>query len=1258
MPEDKIPVVLDLNIETQNFEKDINNAVRDLKSLQRYITDIANIDLSSLNKGLSSAAERYISAARKYSTARADFEQKNDSFRTSDEDKAKALANYLESYRKLQRAQAEYYRAEDANEMSDNFQRQTKQVEKLKAELDKLNDKSKEMSKIGASDSAWESINAKAQTLKEKLYEITTEMRKTAKSGEAFRFGGANNDATAILDSIKKTRKEVQGIAASITVKKNQNTTEYSEAYTAQLKELSRIESAFDKVQEKYNKLLATGKNTPAAIKGLQYDLQRIQERAEDARGSLDNMVDSGEAFKVGRGNVDEEFDNIASRVDQITNSAYDLQSSLQDNTVSLGGFRERLKSVMESARQIYKTLQNGFNSAAKKGLDALNKGVKKLLSGFKGIVSHIGEAIKGLIGLKKHGNSTGTSLSKTFKKLQRHILMFGFGFRTAYFAIKRLRTIFVNAFKTMAAQFPEINAQLNSLTMACNRLKGSLGTMFQPIVSVAIPILVRLMEYLSRAMEVAANFFAVLTGQRVIYRAVSNQEDYAASLYDTAKAEKDARKEHEKTIASYDKLEVIDQDKNTGSNSSNDVNTPDLPLNVTYEQIPVEDAISEFAERVKQAWAAADFTEIGEIFTAKILAILERIRVNIVPKITKFINKLARVIITFVDGADFTAIGAKVGDIINDIISQLDADRIGQALASIYNVFWRFADGLVNNIQWAKLGEQLAKFVMGFVNKLDADAIINTLAGLLNGITDTIDNFVDGIDWEKLATKIGNAFAKLFSKIDPVKIINSLIDLLNGIFTTVLNLIQRVDFSELGKNLATGANNILQGDAFSSLLKNVAVFLGEFVSGCVEFLVGFITNFDWSSLLTAIENAVLFILNTIQENFANSDNPILQVFGDLLGGIKEVLEDIFDVIDNIIQLIRGDIDFETFISNLSDVEIVILAVLAAIAGVSVALGLASVAAGVFGAAMAVLTSPITLVVAAIGAIVAIVLLCIKYWDQLQAAAGAVFSEIRRKGQEAADWFNKNVIQPVKKFFVDLGFAVSKAFINAWTAIKTVWYVVTEWFDTVIIKPITNFFSGLWEGIRKGASDAWDGIKRIFGGIADWFGNIFHDAWQKVKDVFSTGGRIFEGIVDGIVSAFKEVVNAIIRGINWVIAQPFNAINWVLNKLRNIDILGIKPFKWIGEISVPEIPLLAQGAVIPPNKEFLAVLGDQHSGTNIEAPLDTIKQAVREVLNDGGLSSKEPIVLQINGRDVAKVVWDENAKRYRQTGKFSPVYNS
>ena len=151
-----------------------------------------------------------------------------------------------------------------------------------------------------------------------------------------------------------------------------------------------------------------------------------------------------------------------------------------------------------------------------------------------------------------------------------------------------------------------------------------------------------------------------------------------------------------------------------------------------------------------------------------------------------------------------------------------------------------------------------------------------------------------------------------------------------------------------------------------------------------------------------------------------------------------------------------------------------------------------------------------------------------------------------------------------------------------------------------ICETIGGFFTGLWEGFKSGVQGAWDFITGIFGKLADFFGSIFSNAWNAVKNVFSTGGKIFMGIVDGITNAFKAIVNAIITGINHVVALPFNAINGFLSFLKSIDILGIKPFGWVGTIDVPQIPLLAQGGYA--NGATGAVIGE--SGSEVVLPLE------------------------------------------------------
>ena len=141
-----------------------------------------------------------------------------------------------------------------------------------------------------------------------------------------------------------------------------------------------------------------------------------------------------------------------------------------------------------------------------------------------------------------------------------------------------------------------------------------------------------------------------------------------------------------------------------------------------------------------------------------------------------------------------------------------------------------------------------------------------------------------------------------------------------------------------------------------------------------------------------------------------------------------------------------------------------------------------------------------------------------------------------------------------------------------------------------VINAVKGFFTGLWTGMKNGAVNAWNGIKSVFSAVAGFFKSIFTNAWNGVKAVFSTGGKIFNGIKEGIVSSFKRIVNSIINGINKVVAIPFNAINKVLNGIRNVSIVGHKPFKGlVHTVPVPKIPHLATGTNEVP-EDMLAMI--------------------------------------------------------------------
>lgn len=224
----------------------------------------------------------------------------------------------------------------------------------------------------------------------------------------------------------------------------------------------------------------------------------------------------------------------------------------------------------------------------------------------------------------------------------------------------------------------------------------------------------------------------------------------------------------------------------------------------------------------------------------------------------------------------------------------------------------------------------------------------------------------------------------------------------------------------------------------------------------------------------------------------------------------------------------------------------------------------------------------------------------IDLWEKIKSGATALWEGIKAVFVTVATWFDTTVIQPVATFFVNLWTGVKNGATTLWEGVKSVFNAFSTWFNDTVITPVKNVFTGLWDGLKNGASKAWSGIKSVFSTVATFFKDIFTDAWTKVKNVFSVGGKIFDGIKDGIVSGFTTVVNAIIRGINKVVKVPFDGINWALDKIRSVDILGVKPFDWIHTISVPKIPELYRGGVLKKGQVGLL----EGSGAEAVVPLE------------------------------------------------------
>lgn len=204
-------------------------------------------------------------------------------------------------------------------------------------------------------------------------------------------------------------------------------------------------------------------------------------------------------------------------------------------------------------------------------------------------------------------------------------------------------------------------------------------------------------------------------------------------------------------------------------------------------------------------------------------------------------------------------------------------------------------------------------------------------------------------------------------------------------------------------------------------------------------------------------------------------------------------------------------------------------------------------------------------------------------------------------------------------------------------ALKLLWDNILSplvaWLIDVAIPFIANkldFLGNQFNTWLETVSDVATGVFEALGGVIDFLIGAFTGDWERA---WEGAKSIFKGIWDAIVGIVKGKINKIIDALNFMIGK-LNALHidmpdWVESKF-GVGSIGF---------NIPKIPHLANGAVIPPNQQFAAILGDQRSGMNLEAPADLIRQLVAEGIQSAGGTGGEIVVnitTELDGRVVAR----------------------
>ena len=547
----------------------------------------------------------------------------------------------------------------------------------------------------------------------------------------------------------------------------------------------------------------------------------------------------------------------------------------------------------------------------------------------------------------------------------------------------------------------------------------------------------------------------------------------------------------------------------------------------------------------------------------------------------------------------------------------------------------------------------------------------------------------------------VSRNFSSAWSDSSGTKIIQDILDIFNDILDTIENITadtvewaQNIDFSPLITSFenVTSALKPLTADIFDGiewfwdniLLPMASWTISTLIPTFLNLLAAAIKVLD--SAISALKPMGKWLWDKFLKPIATWTGGIivgaLKGITSALNGVSDWIKNHQTAVENF-AVVVGTLGSAFAISGI--IQGVVSAFAALAAGTSVLTPLITA----LGVAVNFLTSPITLVCLGIGALIAIGVLLYKNWETVKQFFIDLWDSFKMTIKQFVDWvtevwtsikdFFAGIWQGIKDVFAVVAEWFTGIFQAAWDGILSVWNAVIGWFSNLwtgikdIFSAVGSWFGDIfttaWTNIKSAFSataqffrDLWTAIKSPFIKVADWFKDIFSKAWQAVKDVFSTGGKIFDGIKEGITGVFTTVVNGIIGGINKVISTPLDFLNGILNDIRDIEIAGFTPFDEFWDydpIPVPQIPMLATGAVIPPNSEFLAVLGDQKRGTNIEAPLDTIKQALFEALAvyGGAVGNQKisvTIPIEVKGRVLSQIVIDDINDFIKRNGK-SPI---
>nr|DAS34067.1 MAG TPA: hypothetical protein [Caudoviricetes sp.] len=454
-----------------------------------------------------------------------------------------------------------------------------------------------------------------------------------------------------------------------------------------------------------------------------------------------------------------------------------------------LESFTQSLKNGASKIQSIYSgILSNGksFTDKFKRIFDSLknNTALQKFGGFIKGIAGNsFGKFGEGALGL---GNKLGY-LANQFAR----VAMYRF-IRTV---IKEITQAMVTGVNNVYAYSTAIGGSLapamDSIATSGLYASNALGAMASPILESLAPAIDFLIDKFVALINIINQFFAFLGGHATWTKAIKQQTKFNNELGKGGGAARQAKKELDLYLASFDELHVMN-DPNKHSSGGGGGAGGGLDPSSMFEQAEFDGPVADFANRIKELFANKDWKGLGIFIGESINKGINAIDWKGMGRtVGKGIDAVFTVSYNFMKTVRWDTIGSKVGDFLNEAMYQIDWNQVGRTIAQGFLLIPQMILGLVTTLDWSAIVANL----------------VSSITGFLNEIADVLDSY----DWSAIGNQLGTEFGEMLKEVDWLELGKSVLHL----FTSAVEA--AIDFAG---GVLDGLGEEIFGDLFKGMKK------------------------------------------------------------------------------------------------------------------------------------------------------------------------------------------------------------------------------------------------------------------------------------------------------------------------------------------------------------------------------------------------------------------------------------------------------